>query len=86
MDKFHDWIDELHSELSDAKLAEKEAKKSMKLDQRNLSKVNTMAARQLEYLKRLKVYLAETKEDIVDESYQRAALERMRTIHIEIKK
>ena len=27
VDEFHDWIDELHAELSDAKLAEKEAKK-----------------------------------------------------------
>ena len=30
VNEFHDWIDELHAELSDAKLAEKEAKKSMK--------------------------------------------------------
>ena len=44
MDEFHDWFDELHSELSDAKLAEKEAKKSMKLEQRKLSKVKTVAS------------------------------------------
>ena len=29
-DEFHDWIDELNSKLSDAKLAEKEAKNRMK--------------------------------------------------------
>ena len=28
VDEFHDWIDELHADLSDTKLAEKEAKKS----------------------------------------------------------
>ena len=44
VDEFHDWIDELHAELSDAKLTEKEAKRSMKLEQRNLSKVKTVAA------------------------------------------
>ena len=36
--EFHDWIDKLHSYLSDAKLAEKEAKNRMKLEQRKMSK------------------------------------------------
>ena len=85
-DEFHNCIDELHAELSDAKLAEKEAEKSMKLEQRKLSKVKTVAVKRLEYLKSLKVSLNKAKEDIVDESHQRAALERMRKIHIEIKK
>ena len=31
VDEFHDWIDELHSEITDAKLEEKEAKNRMKL-------------------------------------------------------
>ena len=86
VDEFQDWIDELHAELSDAKLAEKEAKKSMKLEQMKLSKVKTVAEKRLEYLKSLNVSLNEAKEDLVDESHQQAALERMRTIHIEIKK
>ena len=86
MDEFHDWIDELHTEFSDAKLAEKKAKKIMKLEQRNLSKVKTVTEKRLEYLKSLKVSLNEAKEDLVDESHQRAALGRMRKIHIEIKK
>ena len=42
--------DELHDELSDANLSEKEAKKSMKLEQRKLSKVKPVAAKRLEYL------------------------------------
>ena len=66
MDEFHDWIDELRAELSDAKLAEKEAKKSMKLEQRKLSKVKKVAAKRLEYLKSLKVSLNETKEYLLD--------------------
>ena len=78
VDEFHKWIDELHSELSDSKLAEKEAKDRIKLEQRKMSKVKTVAAKRLEYLKSLKVSLNEAKEDIVDESHQRAALERMR--------
>ena len=86
VDEFHDWIDELHAEFSDAKLAEKEAKKSMKLEQRKLSKVKTVVENRLEYLKSLKVSLNESKEELVDESHQLAALERMRTIHIEINK
>ena len=56
VDEFHDWIDELHAELSDAKLSEKEAKKSMKLEQRNLSEVKTVAEKRLEYLKTLRTY------------------------------
>ena len=39
VDEFHDCIYELHAELSDAKLSEKEAKNRMKLDQRKLSKL-----------------------------------------------
>ena len=66
VDEFHDWIDELHADLSDAKLAEKEAKKSIKLEQRKLSKVKTVAAKRLEYLKSLKVSLNKAKEDLVD--------------------
>ena len=50
----------------------------MKLDQRKLIKVKTVAAKRLEYLKSLKVSLNEAKEDLVDESHQRAALERTR--------
>ena len=41
----------------------------MKLEQRNLSKLNTVAAKQLEYLKSLKVSLNKAKEDLVDESH-----------------
>ena len=45
-----------------------------------------MAAKRLEYLKSLKVYLNEAKEDLVDDSHQLASLERMRKINIDIKK
>ena len=61
VDEFHDCIDELRAELSDAKLALKEAKSSMKLEQRKLSKVKKVAAKRLEYLKSLKVSLNKTK-------------------------
>ena len=70
VDEFHDWIDELHAELSDAKLAEKEAKKSMKLEQRKMSKLKTVAAKRLEYLKSLNVSLNESKDDLLYESHQ----------------
>ena len=58
----------------------------MKLEQSNLSKVKTVDAKRLEYLKSLKVSLNKAKEDLVDEYHERSALERMRKIHIEIKK
>ena len=45
-----------------------------------------VAFQPLEYLKSLKVSLNEAKDDLLDESHQRAALERMHTIHIEINK
>ena len=59
---------------------------NMNLWHRKLSKVKTVAAKQLEYLKSLKVSLNEAKEDLLDDPHQRAALERMHTIHFEIKK
>ena len=57
VDEFNVWIDELHAKLYDENLAEKEARKSMKLDQRKLSKVKKVAAKRLECLKSLKVSL-----------------------------
>ena len=86
VDDLYEWIDELHAELVDAKVTAKLAKGAAKSMQIKLDKANTVASKRLHLLKCLKVDLDEAKHDLVDESKARHALERMRTIQIEIKK
>ena len=86
MDELYGWIDELHAELSTAKSTVKAARKDAKAGQVKLNKAKTVASKQLDLLKCLKINLYETKDMLADESHQRAALEQMRTIKLEIKK
>ena len=82
----YEFIDELHAELLASMAAVKEAGKEFKFQQTMLNKVKTVAAKRLDLLKSLKIDLDEAKENLAEESHQREALERMRTIQIEIKK
>ena len=82
----YEFIDELHAELLAAKATVKEAGKEFKFQQTMLNKVKTVAAKQLDLLKSLKIDLDEAKENLAEELHQHEALERMRTIQIEIKK
>jgi hypothetical protein len=86
VDDLHDWVDELHVELLDAKASAKRAEKNLRSEKTKSDKLNTVALRRLELLKNMKLRLDEVKSDLVEESQQRAALERMRTIQLEIKK
>ena len=62
------------------------AKGADKSTQTKLDKEKTVASNRLNLLKSLKVRLDKAKDDLVHESKSRYALERMRTIQIEIKK
>ena len=62
----------------------KAAQKDAKVGQVKLNKAKTVAFKQLNLLKSLKISLDETKEELADESHQRETLEQMRTIEIEI--
>ena len=86
VDDLYEWVDELQAELVDAKVATKLAKGAAKSTQTKLDKEKTVASNRLNLLKSLKVRLDEAKDDLVHESKSRYALERMRTIQIEIKK
>jgi len=86
VDDLYDWVDELHVELNTAKEEQKAAKREVKAKQTQLSNVRSIASKRLELLKSLKVKLGEARDDLADESRQREALERMRTIQLEIKR
>ena len=86
VDHLNECVEELHVELSEAKSRVKEARKDAASHQTNPNKANTVAVKRLELLKSLKTSLNATKDELADESHACAALERMRTIQIEIKK
>ena len=81
-----EWVDELHEEISDAKMAVKALDREEKAANDKLDKVTSIACTQIALLKDLKLRLAETTDMLLDECHQREALERMRTIHLEIKR
>ena len=86
MDDLYEWVDELQAEFVDAKVATKLAKGVAKSTQTKLDKDKTVASNRLNLLKSLKVRLDEAKDDLVHDSKSRFALERIRTIQIEIKR
>jgi len=86
LEDLHEWVDELHGELLDAKASARTSAKLLKSEKTKVAKLNTVAVRRLELLKNMKDRLDTVKSDLVEESQQRAALERMRTIQLEIKK
>ena len=86
MHHLYQCVDELHVELSEAKSRVKEARKDTSYHKKKLNKANTVAAKRIDLLKSLKTSLNEAKDDLADESHVCAALERMRTIQINIKK
>ena len=86
LEDLHEWVDELHGELLHAKASARTSAKLLKSEKTKVAKLNTVAVRRLELLKNMKDRLDTVKSDLVEESQQRAALERMRTIQLEIKK
>ena len=85
VDDLYDWVDELHSEISDQKKITKSAMKAVKTAQSKNLKLDSVASKRLSMLKELKCSLNNTKDMLADESHQREALERMQTIKLEIK-
>ena len=86
VDDLYGWIDELHIEISDHKEITKLAKSELKTEHNKRLKQSSIAFKRLTLLKDLKCRLHEAKDMLTDESHQREALERMQTIHLEIKR
>ena len=82
----HKWVDELHVEPLDTKASAKISKKHLNSEKTKLAKLNTVTVIRLELLKNMKVRLDKVKSDLLEESQQCAALERMCTIQLEFKK
>ena len=82
----NEWVDELHAEINDAKMAVKALVRVAKAANDKLNKVTSIACTRLELLKGLKIGLAETTDTLMDEGHQREDLERVCTIHLDIKR
>ena len=65
----------------DAKASARTFAKLSKSEKTEVAKLNTVAVRRLDLLKNMKDRLDAVKSDLVEESQQRAAPERMRTNH-----
>ena len=86
VEDLHEWVDKLHGELLDAKASARKSAKLLKSEKTKVAKLKTLADRRLDLLKNMKDRLDKVMSDLVEESQLRAALERMRTIQLEIKK
>jgi hypothetical protein len=75
----YDWLDEMADEV-------KEAKSDMKKAVKAANKSGTLAAKRLEQLKDLKFRVGQLKYDLADELKQRANLEKLNNIRLEIKR
>ena len=86
MDELYNWIDELHAELSAAKIAVQAARKEVKSQQTKLDNTKALALKRIALLKSLKLNLDEAQDKLAEESHQCEALEKMRTIQLDIKR
>ena len=77
-------MDDLHTEINDAKMAVKASVREAKLSNDKLDKLTSVACTQLALLKDLNLRLSESTDMLFDECHKREALERMCTIQMEI--
>ena len=84
VEDMNEWVDELHTEINDAKMAVKLSGREAKSANDKLDKVTSIACTRILLLKDLKLRLAETTDMLLYECHQQETLEHMRTIHMEI--
>ena len=82
----NEWVDELHADINIAKMMMKALVREVKAANDKLDKVTSIACTRLALLNILKLRFSETTDMILDECRQREALERMRTIQLDIKR
>ena len=75
----HQWVDEMYVEL-------KEAKSAAKSVMRGKLKSDLAAEKRLHLLTGLKVTLAEARDNLAEESHQRAGLEKIQKLQLDIKR
>ena len=84
------WLGEMADEVADAKLEAKNevkaAKKAIKSAKKVASEKIKLAQRRLEQVQDLKIRVGELRDSLADESQQRAALEKLSNIRLEIKR
>ena len=86
VEDMNEWVDELRAEINDAKMAVKALGREAKAAKNKLDKVTSIACTRLSLLKDLKLRLAETTDMRFYECHQWEAIERMRTIQLDIKR
>ena len=79
-------VDELHTEINNAKMTVEASGREAKSANDKLDKVTSITCTRIALLKYLNLRLAETTNILLDECHQREDLERMCTIHMEIKR
>jgi len=86
LDDLYDWIGELHAEIETEKKKARAAGKDSKAAKQAKIKAEEMSNQRLALLTDLRSEMYNLKDQLADESKQRAALERMQTIQLQIKK
>lgn len=86
VEDLYGWVDEIHCELRDAKSKVKAATQETNAANVAKSKIATVASNRLALIKTLKQQLRDTKDDLAEESHERASLEKLRQIQVQIKR
>ena len=86
LDKLYDWIGELHAKINTANKEIRAADKKTRSAKKAKTKADTLSAERLALLTNLRSEMQDLRDQLADESKQRAALERMQVIHLEIKR
>ena len=80
------WLKDMAEEVKDAKRETKQALKDRKEALEANEFITSVSSKRLALLKDLKIRVNELRDDLADESHQRAALERLSSIKLEIKR
>ena len=86
LEDMNEWVDELHAEINNAKMVVEASVREAKEANDKLYKITSIACTQLALLKDLKLRLSETTDMLLYECHQQEAIERICTIHMDIKR
>ena len=82
LDDTEEWVAELQNEISEEQKRTRAAQKDATTAKKNIKGVEAVSSKRLDLLKDLRLRLRDVKDELIDESKQRHALERMQTIQL----
>jgi hypothetical protein len=86
LDDTEEWVAKLQNEISEEQKRTRAAQKDATTAKKNIKGVEAVSSKRLDLLKDLRLRLRDVKDELIDKSKQRHALEHRQTIQLQIKK